>query len=426
MNQHAINRKSSCNDPSESHVLSVDAARKNIFSKMIAITQTQKLPLRDALNRYLSADIISAINVPNHNNSAMDGYAINGADIPTSGITTFKVIGTAFAGKLFQKKCLSGQCVRIMTGAAMPSGTDTVIMQEHVQRDNDLISIDSEHTKGQNMRLAGEDIALGQTILKKSKCISPADLGVISSLGVGEVSVVRRPKIAFFSTGDELRSIGDGRNKALSKGEIYDSNRYSLYGMLTQLNVDVIDLGVIEDNPDAIKKAFNEASSMADMVITSGGVSVGEADFIKPVLEEIGQIDFWKIAMKPGRPLTFGKINDCFFFGLPGNPVSVMVTFYQFVQPAINYLSNAEIRLPINLKATCLAPFKKRSGRFEFQRGVLHHASDGSLTVDITGQQGSGILSSMSLANCFILFNEASTGVETGDKVTVQPFDLLI
>lgn len=426
MSKSQIDRQPSCNDTSEPQVLSVDAARKKIFAQMITLKQSEKLPLRDALNRYLSGDIVSAINVPNHNNSAMDGYAIDGSDIPASGVKQFKVIGTAFAGKIFKEKCLSTQCVRIMTGAAMPSGTDTVIMQEHVQREDDHISIDSTHTKGQNMRLAGEDITLGQAVLKSRKLLSPADLGVISSLGIGEVKVIRKPKVAFFSTGDELRSIGDGRNKALSKGEIYDSNRYSLYGMLKQLNVDVIDLGVIEDNPDAIKKAFNEASSMADMVITSGGVSVGEADFIKPVLEEIGQIDFWKIAMKPGRPLTFGKINECFFFGLPGNPVSVMVTFYQFVQPALKYLSNAQVRLPINLRATCLAPFKKRSGRFEFQRGILHHAIDGSLTVDITGQQGSGILSSMSLANCFILFDEASTGVEAGDNVTVQPFDLLI
>lgn len=426
MFEQVIERQASCADNTEPEVLSVDDARKNIFKQIKPVQVTEKLPLRDTLNRVLGKDIISSINVPGHNNSAMDGYAIDGDDLPQSGTKTFKNIATAFAGKLHQGRCRHGQCIRIMTGAAMPEGTDTVIMQEHVNRDGEEITIDASHKSGQNVRLAGEDIAVGNAVLRRGKTLTPADIGIISSLGIGELNVMRRPRVAFFSTGDELRSIGDGRNTPLAAGEIYDSNRYSLYGMLQQLNVDIIDMGVVCDNETSIRNAFEKASDMADVIITSGGVSVGEADFIKPVLEEIGEINFWKIAMKPGRPLTFGQLNNSLFFGLPGNPVSVMVTFYQFVQPAIRYLASGNIQLPLNLKACCVTKLRKRSGRFEFQRGILSHTEDGTLSVDKTGQQGSGVLTSMSRANCFILLDETSSGVEAGETVTVQPFDFII
>jgi molybdopterin molybdotransferase len=245
---------------------------------------------------------------------------------------------------------------------------------------------------------------------------------VLASLGIGEIPVKRRPRVAFFSTGDELRAIGE----TLGEGEIYDSNRYSLYGMLTRLGVDVLDLGVIRDNPQALREAFAHASSMADVVITSGGVSVGDADYIKPVLSELGEINFWKIAMKPGRPLTFGQLDKALFFGLPGNPVAVMVTFYQFVQPALHYLSNGTIKTPITLKATCTSDLHNRPGRFDFQRGILMQNNAGDFEVHKTGKQGSGILTSMSEANCFILLAEDCASVKCGDSVVVQPFDTFI
>jgi molybdopterin molybdotransferase len=421
-----IEKQPSCADSIEPDILSVDAARRAILSQIKPIQDAEKLSLRDALNRVLADEIISSTNVPGHTNSAMDGYALSGADLPHSGSKSLLVTGTAFAGKPYSGLCQQGQCIRIMTGAAMPAGTDTVIMQEHVKRDDDRIIIDACHRIGQNVRQAGEDISIGSVVLPKGKNLTPADIGIISSLGIGELKVMRRPRVAFFSTGDELRSIGDGIDRPLSTGEIYDSNSYSLHGMLQRLNVDIIDMGVVCDNEISIRSAFAQASDMADIIITSGGVSVGEADFIKPVLEEIGQINFWKITMKPGRPLTFGQLNNSLFFGLPGNPVSVIVTFYQFVQPAIRFLASGNIQLPLNLKATCTTRLRKRSGRFEFLRGILSHAEDGTLTVDKTEQQGSGILTSMSLANCFILLDEKNTGVEPGEMVTVQPFDFII
>ena len=426
MPELVIKKQTSCADNSEANVLSVDAARQNIFEQIIPLHNYEKLPLKETLNRILADDIISSINVPGHDNSAMDGYAISGNSIPQSGTRAFTVTGTAFAGTPYSATCRHEQCIRIMTGAAMPEGTDTVIMQEHVHLDNNTITIDASHKAGQNVRLAGEDIANGAAVLGKGKLLTPADIGIISSLGIGELKVIRRPRVAFFSTGDELRSIADGSNRPLSTGEIYDSNRYSLYGMLQRLNVDIIDMGVVRDDETSIRNAFAQASDMADIIITSGGVSVGEADFIKPVLEEIGEINFWKIAMKPGRPLTFGQLDNSLFFGLPGNPVSVMVTFYQFVQPAIRYLASGHIQLPLNLKASCSTKLYKRPGRFEFQRGILSHANDGTLTVEKTGQQGSGVLTSMSRANCFILLDEISSGVEPGETVTVQPFDFII
>jgi len=426
MHSIVIKQQPSCADKSETDVLSVSDARRVILNQIKPIQGTEKIPLKDALNRALAEDISSSINVPGHTNSAMDGYAISGDDIPHNGSGSLQIIGTSYAGKPYPNTCQPGQCVRIMTGAVIPDGTDTVIMQEHVRCNEDSITIDDRHKTGQNVRQAGEDIAISDLVLAKGKNLTPADLGIISSLGVGEVRVTRRPRVAFFSTGDELRSIGDGRNKLLASGEIYDSNRYSLFGMLQQLNVDIIDMGVVSDDETSIRKAFVQASGMADIIITSGGVSVGEADFVKPVLEELGQINFWKIAMKPGRPLTFGQLNDSLFFGLPGNPVSVMVTFYQFVQPAIQYLASGNIQLPLILKATCSSNLCKRPGRYEFQRGILSHAEDGTLTVAKTGQQGSGVLTSMSLANCFILLDEDNAGVKSGETITVQPFDFII
>ncbi len=415
-----IQRDPSCADDYDPASISIDEARSSIQKDIEPISGIEKLALRASLNRVLATDIHSPINVPSHTNSAMDGYAIAGNDLPNDTTKTYEIMGTAFAGGVFEGSCKSGQVVRIMTGAVIPDGCDSVIMQEHVEiLDNSHIQIGEGHQTGQNVRHIGEDIEINDKVLEKGRRIMPADLGVLASLGVGEILVYRRPRVAFFSTGDELRSLGE----TLQKGQLYDSNRYTLYGMLKRLDVEILDLGVVRDDPQSMRDTLIMAADMADVIITSGGVSVGEADYVKPVLEELGQIKFWKIAMKPGRPLTFGSINHTRFFGLPGNPVSVMVTFYQFVQPALQYLSSGKSSAPRTIKARCDTPLRKRPGRFEFQRGIYTQDENGDLAVIKTGQQGSGVLSSMSQANCFILMPTKTSSIKAGEMVDIQPFD---
>ncbi|MBT4076537.1 MAG: molybdopterin molybdotransferase MoeA, partial [Gammaproteobacteria bacterium] len=286
--------------------------------------------------------------------------------------------------------------------------------------DSSSIEIGSGHKKNQNFRYAGEDIKSGSTVFAKGHAIKAADLGVLASLGINEIKVVRKPRVSFFSTGDELKSIGD----TLVKGEIYDSNRYSLYGLLSDCDVDIIDMGAVIDDPDTIRQTLLSAAACSDVILTSGGVSVGEADYIKGVLQEIGNMDIWKIAMKPGRPLTFGQIDNSMFFGLPGNPVAVMVTFYQFVKPALNKIKGMPLKAPLSLKATSLSSIRKNPGRREFQRAIASTDENGNLQVALTGKQGSGILTSMSQANCFIVLTEKRGSVEQGDQVDIQFFEL--
>ncbi len=420
MLNNKIKTRPSCADDYDSESISVESARQKILEKISPVSTTEKLTLHQSLNRVLAQDIVSKLDVPGHTNSAMDGYALSGDELPDDTPRQYKVIGTAYAGRPFNEPCHAGQCVRIMTGAAMPAGTDTVVMQEHSEKINDTkIRLATGHRKGQNVRQAGEDIAAGSVVLKQGHHVQAADLGVMASIGIAEISVYRRPRIAFFSTGDELRSIGE----PLGPGDIYDSNRYSLHGMLSQLNVEIIDLGVIRDNLNDLRQAFATASSKADLVITTGGVSVGEADFVKNIVEETGKIHIWKIAMKPGRPVTFGELDHAVFFGLPGNPVSVMTTFYQFVLPAIQQLSGQGARSPLTFEVICNSALRKRPGRFECQRGILSRDETGQLTVTATGKQGSGILTSMSLANCLILLDERCNGINIGEYVTVQPFN---
>ena len=405
-------------DDYDPNSLPPDVAQAKILSSVQPISGIEKLALRSALNRTLAEDIHSTINVPSGTNSAMDGYAVIGSDIPAEGTAELRVIGTSWAGTPFKEKVESGNCVRIMTGGILPSGTDTIIIQEQVERKDDLITIDNLTRTGDNVRQAGEDIALGEVVLHKGHSITPADLGLIASLGIGEVKVYRRLRVAFFSTGDELRSIGEN----LDEGCVYDSNRYTLYGMLNNLNIDLIDMGVIADEKELVENAFLDAASIADVVITSGGVSVGEADYIKETVRKIGQVDFWKVAMKPGRPLSFGTVKDAYFFGLPGNPVSVMVTFYQFVQQALRVLMGQTATESVTLQMTSASKLKKRPGRIEYQRGIMQRDENGKWLVHKTGAQGSGILSSMSQANCFIILPMESEGVQPGDLVDVQPF----
>jgi len=377
------------------------------------------LPLLQALDRVLSEDIQASMHVPPHDNSAMDGYALHSRDIPENGSCELVVVGSSYAGHPFPGHCRQGECIRIMTGAVMPDGLDTVIPHEHVQMlDKSNIRIDGRTRAGDNVRLAGEDIRQGQCVLPHGRRITPADLGLIASLGITQVKVKRLLRVAFFSTGDELRGIGE----VLRPGEIHDSNRYTLYAMLIHQHCQVTDLGVVRDDPDELRAVLQAAALEHDVIISTGGVSVGDADHVRQVFAEIGDLAFWKVAMKPGRPLTFGYLGNALFFGLPGNPVAVMVCFCQFVQPALQRLSGEDTLLPLTLQAVTTSALKKRAGRTEYQRGVLSQAEDGRLIVCKTGNQGSGILLSMSRANCFIVLPAADTRVEPGTKVMVQPF----
>ena len=412
-----------CEDEPGTGQLTVDEARARILDSVTAVDGTESLPVREALGRVLAEEVVSPINVPSHTNSAMDGYAVRAEDLPNEGVREFPVPGTSWAGRPWLQPIESGQAVQIMTGGMMPEGADTVVMQEHVERDAGTVRIGSGHKPGQNVRSAGEDLAAGQPVLAAGKRLTAADIGVLASIGLGEVSAFRRLKVAFFSTGDELRAVGE----PLAPGEIYDSNRYTLYGMLKKLDVEIIDMGVVRDQPELIEQAFNDAADRADAIITSGGVSVGEADFVKETLEKLGSMSFWKIAMKPGRPVTFGHINEAVFFGLPGNPVSVMVTFFQFVRPALLKMTGATgSGSAYTVRARTTTALRKRPGRFEFQRGVLEQSAPGEFTVRSAGAQGSGILRSMSEANCFIMLGPDSTGVDVGGQVEVQPFHNLI
>ena len=411
---------SSCADDQDPESLRVTEARRRILETIQPVRTSLQVALRDALGRVLSKPVNSPSDVPGHTNSAMDGYALAGDDLPHDNPRQYLVIGTAYAGGPYQQACGPGECVRIMTGAPMPAGTDTVVMQEHTEQLGERqVRIAAGQRRGQNVRQAGEDISKGSVVLDEGHRVTAADLGVLASLGIAEASVRRRPRVAFFSTGDELRSLGE----SLRAGEVYDSNRYSLYAMLKRLGPEILDLGVVGDHPEALQEAFTAAAAMADVVITSGGVSVGEADYVKPILDRLGEIHFWKIAMKPGRPLAYGKLGDAFFFGLPGNPVAVMVTFLQFVEPALRYLESGRHWHPLTLQARSQDPVRKRPGRFEFQRGILSLDQEGQPSVALSGRQGSGILTSMSRANCFILLDENNAGVEPGAMVQVQPFD---
>ncbi len=416
-------RELSCADDYDPNSMPVSKAREYIRAVLEPVTTFERLHIRDALGRVLAANVISPVDVPGHDNSAMDGYAVRFADLKPDADANLKLIGTAFAGKPFDGKVSTGETVRIMTGAVIPQGADTVIMQERAKASGDSVSVTAVPQAGTNTRKAGEDLKKGEPALNKGQLVRPAELGLMASLGIGEVSVYRRLRVAFFSTGDELVSIG----QPLGPGQIYDSNRYTLYGMLTRAGCEVLDMGVIRDTPEAIEKAFTEASETADVIITSGGVSVGEADYVKQILDRLGEVLFWKIAMKPGRPMAYGKIGGAHFFGLPGNPVAVMVTFYQFVRDALAVLQGQTTIKPLpTMKARCTAPIKKAPGRTEFQRGILSRGEDGEWTVKPTGDQGSGILSSMSQAHCFIVLPTETGRLDAGAIVEVQPLEGLI
>ncbi|MGD8567923.1 MAG: molybdopterin molybdotransferase MoeA, partial [Gammaproteobacteria bacterium] len=400
-------------------------AQSIIWGNSHAACNEERIAVRDGLHRVLSTDIVSPMSVPSYTNSAVDGYAVNYDDLtPDSKNHKLPVAGTAWAGRPYNDIVGRGQAIRIMTGALMPDGCDTVIMQEDAKTLNTDVIVDvSRYKRGHNVRKAGEDLVKGTVAISKGTKLKAADLGLLASLGIHDINVYRKLRVAFFSTGNELRSVG----QPLQKGEIYDSNRYTLLGMLQSLHMDIVDLGVVSDDRDALMSALATAARQCDAVITSGGVSVGDADFMREAVMQSGHIHFWQVAMKPGRPLAYGTIHNTPYFGLPGNPVAVMVTFYQLVQPSLLQLSGVQsIAPPPTFKVRSASTFRKRPGRTEFQRAILKQDSRHELQVHSTGMQGSGILQSMSKANCFVVLDHNSEGVNAGEWVDVQPFNGVI
>ncbi len=420
----------SCVAGYDPNALAIDAARDFIARLVPRVDAVEMLALRSALGRTLARDIVSAIDVPSHDNSAMDGYALRGADLATDGPTRLRLAGSRHAGAADTGTAGPMACVRIMTGAVMPVGLDTVVPQEFTSIDGDVVSVPAGVVRtGDNRRLAGEDLARGDVALAAGRVLRPADLGLLASLGQAEVPGRRRLRVAFFSTGNELRSIGE----PLDAGCVYDSNRYTLWAMLQRLGVEALDFGVVRDDPVALEAAFRSAAANADAVITSGGVSVGEADHTKAVMAALGDVLFWRIAMRPGRPMAIGRIaaaddsgRVAILFGLPGNPVAVMVTFYALVRDALLAMGGAtSAPLPL-LRAVSVEPIRKKPGRTEYQRAVVRRDADGECRVRITGSQGSGILRSMSEANGLMVLHHEQGNVAPGERVDVLMFDGLV
>ncbi len=406
--------------------LSADGVAAFLARLVTPCTETETVDVLQALGRVLAADLVSPISVPPHDNSAMDGFAFDGAALASGKPLRLKPVGTALAGPAWQGTVAAGECVKIMTGAVMPAGLDTVVPQEFTKTGADgLVEVPPGLLqRGDNRRLKGEDLMQGRPALRAGQRLGPAACGLVASLGIGQVQVVRRLRVAYFSTGDEILSLGD----APREGAVYDSNRYTVHGMLRRLDCEVIDLGVVRDQPEALEAAFREAAQRADAIITSGGVSVGEADFTKAMMKKLGDVAFWRVAMRPGRPMAVGRIareggDGAVLFGLPGNPVAVMVTFLAFVRPALLRMMGARDSAPVLLSARSEEAMRKKPGRTEYQRGIVTRAADGGLSVRITGNQGSGVLSSMVQANGLIVLHHAQGNVAPGDAVDVMMFD---
>ena len=410
--------------------LPVPLAQQLVRSAVTPIADTETLPLKQALGRILAAELVSPIAVPSHDNSAMDGYALRGSDLSASPVT-LTVVGKAFAGHPYPNEVQPGECVRIMTGAVIPRGCDSVIPHELATHATDTaVTIPPGRIRaGDNRRLAGEDLPAGSTALPRGRRLTPSDLGLIASLGIGEVTVMRKLRVAFFSTGDELRSIG----QPLDEGCVYDSNRYTLHGMLVRAGCEPIDMGVVRDDPASLEAALRNACRQADAIITTGGVSAGDADFTREMMDRLGEVLFWKIAMRPGRPMAFGRIRDdssagkqAVLFGLPGNPVAVMASFYFFARDALAIMAGGAPHPLLSMRLPCAEAIRKKPGRTEYQRGIVSVDASGKQVVRITGAQGSGILSSMSEANGMIVLHHDHGDLPAGSLVDVIPFDGLI
>lgn len=403
--------------------LPLSEALQRIAARVRPVNDTESVSSRDALGRISAAQICSKVAVPGYDNAAMDGYAFDGAHGDTTSPQTFNIVGSAFAGHPFTNTLGTGDCVRIMTGAPMPPGADTVVMQEAATIEGTTLLFDGPVPRGEHVRRRGEDVARGATVVPAGCRLEPAHLGVLASIGISTVPVLRRPRVALLSTGDELREVG----APLADGQVYDSNRENLFGLLTRSGAEVIDLGLVEDNPSELGRRLLEAAQGADAIITSGGASVGEADHMTSLLARLGTIDFASVAIKPGRPTLFGELAGTLFFGLPGNPVSVSVTYYQLVQPALRKLCGASVDEPrIVLTARSRKALNTRRGRTEFQRGILTYDEREGFVVDSAGGQGSGILSSMVRANCFIVVTDDKGAVSAGDEVEVTPFECFV
>jgi molybdopterin molybdotransferase len=405
-----------------SPLLSVDEALARIKAAVQPLGDSENLLLTAALGRVLATPVNAPINIPHDRNAAMDGYAFAGRDCVEGQVFTLKLIGTSWAGRPFQGQMQPGQCVRIFTGAVVPEQADSVIMQEQVQVLGQSVRFPADTLTQKNIRQVGEDVKQGDCLIAPPKKLTAVDLGLLASAGVTQVTVLRPVKIAYFSTGDELTAVG----KSLEPGKIYDSNRIMLSALLADPGYNIVDLGIIADDKQLLQESLLEAAQHYDVIITTGGASVGEADYVQEILHNCGEVDFWKIAIKPGKPLAFGTIGGCYFFGLPGNPVAVVVTFQQIVLPALRQLSGIAPTKPLTLTATCACSLKKSPGRQEYQRGILSQDEYGEFFVVSAGRQGSNILSSMSQSNCYIVLPTTCNGVRAGDSVTVQPFCLLI
>lgn len=405
-------------------MLSADQAVMQMLAEVSAITQRVTVPLNQALDRVLAQPVISSMNVPGYDNAAMDGYALRAGDIQPN--QPLAVAGIALAGHAFTDKVPSASCVRITTGAVLPAGLDTVVMQEQVTlSETDMqqqILCQFIPTVGEHVRRAGEDICQGAQVFAAGHKLRPADLGLLASLGIAQVQVLRQLKVAVFSSGDELVPPG----QALPEGHIYDSNRYVIAAMLQRLGVEVLDFGLLPDDPAAIEQAFLRAMAQADVLITSAGVSVGDADYTRQILHKLGQVNFWQVAIKPGKPFAFGKLQACWFFGLPGNPVAAVVTLEQLVQPVLRKLSGEGGQPSATLlKAQCDVPLKKQPGRRDYQRGWYWQDTTG-LKVKTLGSQSSGMLSSIANANCYIVLERDSGSLPAGEMVSILPFSVML
>ncbi|PCI20931.1 MAG: molybdopterin molybdenumtransferase MoeA [Piscirickettsiaceae bacterium] len=395
------------------NLLSLEQALTQIFTALPQSASYERLSLKHALNRVSSEDIHSVIDVPSFRNSSMDGYALHSRDV---GFKTLQIVGTSWAGKPYTANIKTGECIRIFTGAYVPNDCDCVVMQENVTRSKDSIKINISPQASDNIRNIADDTKHGQLIIKQGTAIKAAEIGLLASCGIADIAVYKALKVGFFSTGDELVSIGSQP----SLGQIFDSNRYTIHAMIEQSGAIAIDMGVIADNPSAVEAALLSAAKHCDIIITSGGVSVGEADFITDVLAKIGKIGLWKIAIKPGKPLLFGSIDDALFFGLPGNPVSVMITYQQVLLPALHKMQGySATQSPITLQATTAQTIIKQPGRTEFQRAYAENIN-GQLVVSTTGSQGSHVLSSMTKANCLIVLPQDSGDIAEGQLVNIQ------
>ena len=401
----------SCVITEKKSLLSVEEAQQRIHGAILPLTENVSVSLKQAFGRVLAETVCSTIDLPSARNSAMDGYAFASENFAT----TLTNVGISWAGKPFEGELKKGECVRIFTGAVLPENADSVVMQEHVTVEDTQIHFPDDVKLKKNVREIGEDVRVGDVLCNAGKTITAVDLGLLAASGIESVSIIRPLKIVYFSTGDELMPLGE----SLTRGKIYDSNRYSLHGLLQNPCYDVTDGGVIPDDKAELKRTLTQAAHDFDVIITTGGASVGDADFVKEVLAECGDVNFWKIAIKPGKPLAFGKIGACYFFGLPGNPVAVTTTFDIIVKPALASLAGTNFIKPWQFKAICTTPLKKSRGRQEYQRGVLQQSDSGEFYVASTGQQGSHILSTAILANCYIIMPNNCTDVEIGETVTV-------